>query len=1091
MISFKPILGYLMWMSMAVLTVPVFSQSYQNASDVQQREPLAGLRELRSSKEMYILWAQDNIYRNQVIDYLPTGQPGASLLAGDITDVFAPSQIANGSEINETSRTAVAAADMEDDGIDEIVRLTTTNTFDLLLSVTTIGSELEVTGNTITTQIAAEVNKSAKSKIQLLSGNFDADAAEEVVLMWPEGSETNPSSLEVRIIELQGGSISMLAEYSFQSSFIQYDAVLSDADINGIPEIVFVTHGASIEQELLVTLLQFENGMLAEKISSTISEFLPGEALFHDLSLALTAGDFDGDVAPELGLFIRQPYPDLSGFKVQFKALQSVDLLSSGEVDLFEDLIIIKDETLIDTALSGKSFQPIYASAGDLDGDGDDEAVLLVPPRDRLLHIDWKSEGQIHSRFFELEIGFSDPIFCFTRGGVEPLGLEIGDLNRDGTAELVYTFAEGCTEDIISDNLRGARLTCHVYEFLDSSNVRLQGYFNSNNANTQFYGVLPAAFVLGDFNGDNFRLGKGRYFRRSAVSQPVIVLNAPPIHFDQFGDALFDVNGCYNGQSCAFESSYLSSTTASMKTSTSVSSAWSASIEVEGSVTADYGVIEASVEGSVKAKYGERFSKYKSSGTRLEISTQVSAIEDDQIYATVSDYDIWEYPVYEKDSLIAHLISVTPTILENRWFPSKSFNAYDYLPDHEVGNVLSYREMRPELSSVSQTITSDAFTLSANSSNKWTINQQSFRESGSSFEQRIGLEASLKVETEAKFKVFGGSAAVTVEGDYDNKSLETHRTRISEEIEIEVSMGGVDESLGEVKYSVNPYCYWAKNGSLVVDYTTRPEVPAPGASDTWWSANYGKNADPALILPWLRDPEKGLTLQDEQVKRFQSKSVGFSNASPEAGDTITIYVEVHNWSLLPTAQPVEVGFYLCDPLLEENRLMAVNGGSTISTGEVLEPRGNQILSFQWRVPEGLPTFPRIYARIDPNDREIEIHEENNFGFNILNISTNRQPCPAPLVTNNKEKNLRDKIEVEAFPNPVSDQLTIRFKTPDAGNLTGHIYNSMGVSVLRWDSRKLSGQEHVETINVSRLTPGIYYCQILQGKNLIVTKIVRR
>lgn len=1087
MTTYTHLSGSLIFVLLAVLTAPSFSQSYQTASDVQQHEPLAGLSELRSSKEMYMLWAQDNIFRNQIIDYLPTGQPGASLLAGDITDVFAPSQVASGSEMNETSRTAVVAADMDDDGIDEIVRLTTTGSFDLLLGVTTIGSQLEVTGNTITTQINAEVNSSTKSRVRLLSGNFDEDAAEEVVMMWPEGSENSPSSLEIRIVELQSGGISVMEEYSFQSSFVQYDAVLSDADINGIPEIVFVTQGSS---ELVVTILKFENGLLEEAISSTISEFRPGEALSGDLSMALTEGDFNGDVASEIGLFIRQPYSDLSGFRVQFKSLQNVDILSTSNVDLFEDLILIQDQTLLDTTLSGKSFQPIFASSGDLDGDGDDESVLLVPPRDRLLHVDINSENEIHSRFFELEIDFSDPIFCFTRGGVEPLGLQVDDLNRDGIAELVYTFAEGCTEDIISDNLSGARLTCHVYEFMDSTEVRLQGYFNSNAANTQYFGVLPASFVLGDFNGDNFRLGKGRYYRRSAVSQPVIVLNAPPIHFDEFGDQLFDVNGCYNGQNCSFEASYLSSTTASMKTSTSVSSAWSASIEVEGSVTADYGVIEASVEGSVKAKYGERFSKYKSSGTRLEISTQVSAIEDDQIYATVSDYDIWEYPVYEKDSLIAHLISVTPTILENRWFPSKSFNAYDYLPDHEVGNVLSYREMRPELSSVSQTITSDAFTLSANSSNKWTINQQSFRESGSSFEQRIGLEASLKVETEAKFKVFGGSAAVTVEGDYENTSLETHRTRLSEEIEIEVSMGGVDESLGEVKYSVNPYCYWAKNGALVVDYTTRPEVPAPGASDTWWSAHYGKNADPALILPWLRDPEKGLTLQDEQVKRFQSKSIGFSNSTPEPGDTITIYVEVHNWSLLPTSQPVEVGFYLCDPQLEENRLVAVNGGTTISTGEVLEPRGNQILSFRWRVPEGLPTFPRIYARIDPNDRETEIHEENNFGFNILNISTNRQPCPAPLVTNNREQNFSSNIKVEAFPNPVSDQLTIRFNTPDAGDMTGYIYNSMGISVMKWDSRKLSGQEHAETIDISGLSSGIYYCRILQGNNSMVTKIVK-
>ena len=367
-------------------------------------------------------------------------------------------------------------------------------------------------------------------------------------------------------MELQDGSLQTLGEYSLASSLVQFDAVLLDADLNGIPEIGIVYQNSGSSQELTVSLLAFQNGLIGEKVVKTISEFSTGASLHSDLSFSVTQGDYNGDVAREMGLFIRQPYSDLSGFKVQFKALQSVDLLSSGEVDLFEDMIIMQDETLIDTALGGNSFQPVYATSGDLDGDGDDEAVLLVPPRDRLLHIDLDTEAQLESRFFELEIDFSDPVFCFTRGGVQPLGLEIGDLNRDGTAELVYTFAEGCTEDIISDNLSGARLRCHVYEFLDSNEVRLQGYYNSNAANTQYYGVLPASFILGDFNGDNFRLGKGKYYRRSALSQPIIVLNAPPIHFDELGDELFDINGCYNGQNCSFEASYLSSTTASMKT---------------------------------------------------------------------------------------------------------------------------------------------------------------------------------------------------------------------------------------------------------------------------------------------------------------------------------------------------------------------------------------------------------------------------------------------------------------------------------------------------------------------------------------------
>jgi hypothetical protein len=301
----------------------------------------------------------------------------------------------------------------------------------------------------------------------------------------------------------------------------------------------------------------------------------------------------------------------------------------------------------------------------------------------------------------------------------------------------------------------------------------------------------------------------------------------------------------------------------------------------------------------------------------------------------------------------------------------------------------------------------------------------------------------------------------------------------------------VNESLGEVKYSVNPYCYWAKNGALVVDYTTVPEVPAPGASDTWWSANYGQKADPALILPWQYDPEKGLTLQDEQVKRFQSKSIGFSNSRPEAGDTVTIYVEVHNWSLLPTANPVEVGFYLCDPTEEENRMEGIDGGTTISTGKVIGPRGNEVLSFAWKVPEGLPTFPRIYARIDPNNLEDEIHEENNFGFNILNISTNRAPCPAPMITSTQDLYNEFVSKIQVFPNPVEDQLTIHFQAIKNGLFKYRLLNSFGQIVREEHQKPMQAGRQKEVISVSSLPSGIYYYQLFFDDGTVAGSVMKR
>ncbi len=1080
----------ILWIGLLSIDNKMLAQEsqFRNASDIPNMAPLASLTELRASKEIYYLWAQDDIFKDQIVDYVPTPEPTTSLLAGDITDVIIPSQVGSGKYTNETTRTAAHAADIDDDGIDEVIKLTSIPSGDVLLSITEVKSNFNATGNTITTQIEGPISSLIQAKLWLGSGNFDSDQAVEIIVVVPLGSPSSMDRLLVGVFDIDGGRLEEIAQFHIQGTLVKYDAVATDFNLDGQAEIVICTQETHDDEEVVsMRVLACEDKELIEKNSHDIAT-LGDATLDTALSLSLSEGDYNGDVAREVALFIRQIDGDQKGHTIAMIILQSVDDLSTSNEDLFEKLLVLSEQIVHETPLEfAVPYAPIYAESGDLNGDGNDQLVLYSP-LDRLLFV--PQIQNLDSTFLEsypLMSDFSDPIFCFTRGGQQTISITINDLNRDGVEELVHGFVEGCTEDIYSDNILGARITTEVFD-LSGGEPKLTAVHHSVGF-TSFQGVLPAAFILGEFNGDNLRAGKGRFSKISRLSQPIIILNAPPIHFDVLEGQPFDINRCYDGSMCDFASTYFRSSTSTMETSTTISSAWSVSATVEGSASVgDPLIAKAEISASVTGRYGENFSKYEASSQTLEISTQVSAIEDDQIYATVNDYDIWEYPIYEKDSLIAHLISVTPTLQENRWFPSKSFNAHDYLPDHEVGNILSYREMRADYSTVRTSIASDAFTLSSNSLNKWTINQRSFTESGSSFEQEIGLEASVTVEAEAQFKIFGGSVSATVEGTYDRSDLVTHRTAVSEELEITVDLGGVDESLGEVKYSVNPYCYWSKDGALVVDYITRPEVPAPGASDTWWSANYGKQPDPALILPWRYDPEKGLTLQDEEVKRFQSKSVAFSNDSPEPGDTITIFVEVHNWSLQPTLQPVEVGLYTCDPTDEANRLVGTNGGKVISTPAILEPRGSEILSFKWQVPEGLPTFPRIYARLDPNNREEEIHEENNYGFNLLNLSTNRAPCPAPMITSTEE--IVPWQNLVAFPNPVEESLQISMDLIQAKQITCRLVNSLGH--ICHQSSELIGWSGTTnySIDMSDLPDGLYYYQILVDGKMGTGSVVK-
>lgn len=1071
------------------------AQELKNASDFEHKEPLAGLSDISTSHEIYILWGQDNLFKNEIVDYLPTAQQDISLLENTISDVYAPSVIRQGDNINETTRVAVTAADLEGDGRDDIVKVTTTESGELILSVTSVLPELNVSGNSVNLQIPTNVALETRLNIHILGGNFDNDIEEEVALIWPESGENSTNKIQVRIYNWENGSLKETANFSYQNSVIEYSVELTDLDLNGLHELALAT----VEMEdqspvIVVNILGMEVGELLLVSKKIIQEFDNQTPFSKDVSLAINTGDYDGDVANELALVYRQKRDNVDVEIIQLRLIQSLDIEGNSTESVFETLRIVNNQlTLFE--YSGENipeYQNIYAASGDVNGDGDADLTVYSPSRDLLLFtaLDSLEVSQVNDFTDFLKGNTLKPVFCFTRGGLQSLGIQMADLDRDGIEELVFAGLKGCTDDLFSNNMTNSKVSIEVYD-LRTGAPELTGITNIENSNTSFFGRAAASFVLGDFDADNLRLGKGQYSRRSEISQPLIILNAPPIHFDQLQNELYDINECYQNSDCSFASNYLTSSSVSMQTSTTVSSAWGVSANVRASAGVDVELVKSEISASVSARYGEGFSKYRSSGKRLDISTQVSAIEDDQIYAMVTDYDIWEYPVYKNDSLVTHLVSIVPTVTERRWFPSKSYNAYDYLPDHEVGNILSYRTQKPDYSRVDQIINSDNFTLSENSQSKWVVNQQSFRESGSSRVREFGIGASLDIQTDVNFKIFGGSLGATISGEYETSDLTTQRTSISDELELEIELGGVDESLGEVKYAVNPYCYWAKNGALVVDYTAEPEVPAPGAPDTWWSFHYGQKADPALILPWKYDPEKGLSLQDEIVKRFQSKSIGFSNSKPLPGDTITIYTEVHNWSLLPTTGPVEVGFYLCDPGQETNRMTGIHGETTVSTIQKLDPRGNDIVSFEWKVPDNLSTFPRIYARIDPNNKEGEIHENNNYGFAILDLPTANGNCPPPsILTNNSGSGFSNPKQVLLYPNPVNSLLSVSFDSILAGTFNVDIYNQMGQIALQQSGRLDTTGHPSLPVNVSSLPSGMYFFRLQSNGNVYSGKFVK-
>jgi hypothetical protein len=438
----------------------------------------------------------------------------------------------------------------------------------------------------------------------------------------------------------------------------------------------------------------------------------------------------------------------------------------------------------------------------------------------------------------------------------------------------------------------------------------------------------------------------------------LVILNAPPVHFDVFNGTKFDINKCYSGEPCNFIASYEKVSTNSVEVSTEVKKDWgiSAGVGVSGSVvTSPMGVgVDVNFEAYFDYTHGRNFSKVDTESETISVAVAVDAVEDDMIYATVTDYNMWQYPAYhgtEKEPRY-YILVIEPMEVEGRWFPSKSWSANAYIPNHEVGNILSYPAYdnlseNPNLDQgIRASYSSDTFVLDANTNYSWSLMYENFTQSQADTSRRNGFDTKL-------------DAGIRFAADFTKTTASTHTITVKEGLELKTQLGGIDRTFGETRYHVTPYSYWAANGSLVLDYAVRPEVSGPGGSNTWWDDRYGQHPDPAFILPWRYDPEKGFGISEE-AKRHQTQDVFFDFNDPEHGDTLTITARVRNFSLVDSP-PVTVHFYVGDPDEGGSPITSVEGETLFTTESGITAQRFSDVAIQWVVPSDLPQFPRIYA----------------------------------------------------------------------------------------------------------------------------------
>jgi hypothetical protein len=332
-------------------------------------------------------------------------------------------------------------------------------------------------------------------------------------------------------------------------------------------------------------------------------------------------------------------------------------------------------------------------------------------------------------------------------------------------------------------------------------------------------------------------------------------------------------------------------------------------------------------------------------------------------------------------------------------------------------------------------------------------------------------------------EVWGWGVSLSTEAHYNKGEINTHSTSVSDQFEMDVDLYDIDTQIGEVNYKVSPYAYRSESGAIVIDYNVEvPEAP-PGHPVTWWQKHYSDNSDPAFILPWLYDPEKGNTLEDD-AKRHLTKEITFIPDNPQPGDTIKIRARLHNYSLIDTDNPVSVRFYKGDPENGGTALESIYGETEVATPGVIASRDVSYVEMYWAMPEGISEYTRIYAVIDPDNEINEIHENNNKGFVTLSLwgATSIEE----IVTND----IPDKFTLyQNYPNPFNPITTIKFSTPKSERVKIEVYNILGQKIKTLLDKNIQAGSYEVNFDGQNLASGLYLYRIQAGEGQEVRKMV--
>ena len=978
-------------------------------------DPLAGDHDLVRSSEVALFWADGpsdgapQPVQRALLDYVAFGNPALE----DSLQLLSRSESGPEALVGGDRALQTAAADFFGDATDDVVQVWEGPGGSVVLGMPTVEAveggpvpQLSWGASTASTLKPAGTLREfdTSTLVRFVAGQFDDDEGLEAALAYG----ADDYSVPVEVYDVTAGGLDLAAEVAaasrvglpttptdLVSTSTRLGLAAGDLDGDGVDEVLVVatqvvpdgTGGCARSRgcwEAHLYAYAVEAGALTLLDGQRVVGETDGFAEFEDLNqlfdqlreLGVVAADLDGDGRDEafVGFQNRRGGESFAQWAMQAYGFEG------------GAFVPVREQGLAFGQTLGSTNFPLTLLAADLDVDGREE-VVFAARHVTIVGLD-ETAGALETRGALPGSGFGETsgaqhVAVADLDGADALWYETSD--ESASRPEVITVRQA---DVGSTSVDGV-LVLEVYRFGGSGYTRVA---ERTLGFDDWSGGRPVSLVAGDFGDRGVRLGPPRYFRRTDIAQPLVVLNAPPVHFDVFDGVAYDVAGCYPGATCGFSATHTEQTSQTVEVTTEVVGDWNVGAEVELSVgriletvptPGGGGGTLSKLTGGISARfaasYGEGFTDLVGSARTITVTSQVQIFQEDHVYADVVDLDVWEYPLYVRGEPAGHLALALPRPETDAWFGVSTPTATAYRPSHEPGNILSYaRDLEPRR--LSQTVFEGSRYGLGSSAVTWDVTQETTEFQSSEDRTRLRLEGEIDLDIPIKAVNLG----INLNGDYSQQTFDTHRTSVSDLEAVRVQFGPINESIEgrQATYSVTPFVYWDRSGALVVDYAVEPSVAAPGEEPTWWQQRYGQAPDLALNLP---DRYRDLKLDDPAVSeatKERTKSLAFA-ANPDR--SLSIAAEVRNYSLLPSPGGVPVRFYAGDP---DAGGVALTGPGLEADPEVpaMEPRGRATVRATVALPPGTadPTT-RIYAVLDPDGAVAEIHETNNVGWAPLGL----------------------------------------------------------------------------------------------------------